>query len=225
MKSFSYLCGTVDRRLTVAQLRLRQFQLLDLCLPLQTEAEVHVSGHLKTGHLGPPRTRPFGLRPPGPHCVGAMGAGTGVRTRFARADRGRAVGMARPRRADEAGGPGSASRGLAMAFVQPLAGPARTRSASPLLVANGPPTPLGRAGQQVAGRHETARSAYQRQPTHTVGRRDLGSAQCAATQPPVNPATTGKTAKRVLTPFPSARPESCPGGVNGRSLTYLMHRK
>ena len=72
MKSFSYLCGTVDRRLTVAQLRLRQFQLLDLCLPLQTEAEVHVSGHLKTGHLGPPRTRPFGLRPPGPHCVGAM---------------------------------------------------------------------------------------------------------------------------------------------------------
>ncbi len=204
MKSFSYLCGTVDRRLTVAQLRLRQFQLLDLCLPLQTEAEVHVSGHLKTGHLGPPRTRPFGLRPPGPHCVGAMGAGNGVRTRFVRADRGQAVDMVRPRRADEAGGPGSASQRLAMAFVQPLAGPARTLSASPLPVANGPPTRLGRAGQQVADRRETARSAHQGHPRHTVGQRDLGSAHHAATQPPVNPATTRKTAKRVLTPFPSS---------------------
>ena len=145
--------------------------------------------------------------------------GDGARTRFVRADRGQAVGMARRRRADEAGGPGSASRGLVRAFVQPLAAKARTRSAPPLRVATGPPTPLGRAGQQVADRRETARSAHQGHPRHTVGQRDLGSAHHAATQPPVNPATTRKTAKRVLTPFPSSTPDQASNARLGVALS------
>jgi hypothetical protein len=82
--------------------------------------------------------------------------------------------------------------------VSPLAAQARTRSAPTHPLADGPPTPLGRAGQQATDRLGTARRAYQRQPRHTVGRRDLGSAHRAATQPPVNPATTGKTEERVL---------------------------
>jgi hypothetical protein len=102
-----------------------------------------------------------------------------------------------------------------MGFVQPLAAPARTRSATALPLADGPPTPLGRAGQQATDRRGTARSsersAYQSQPRHTVGRRDLGSAHRAATQSPVNPATTGKTEKRVLTPFLFPRSD-CPAG-------------
>jgi putative transposase len=49
----------------------------------------------------------------------------GVRTLFKRADRGQAVGMGRPRHADEAGGLGSASRGQALAFVRWLHQPER----------------------------------------------------------------------------------------------------
>ena len=76
------------------------------------------------------------------------------------------------------------------------------RSARTLPQVDGPPNPLGRAGQQATDRRGTARSsdrsAYQSQPRHTVGRRDLDAAHRAATQPPVNRATTGKTEERVL---------------------------
>ncbi len=84
--------------------------------------------------------------------------------------------------------------------------PNEIRSDSPL--ADGPPSPLGRAGQPATDRRGTARSAYQRQPRHTVWRRDLGSAHRTEAQPPLDPATTGKTEKRVLTPFQSSNNES-----------------
>jgi hypothetical protein len=128
------------------------------------------------------------------------GDGKGVRTFFQRADRGKALGMTKPRRADEAGGPGSASRGLAIGFGQPPHAQAQTRSAPTHPLADGPPSLLGRGGQPATDRRGTARSTYQRQPRHTAWRRDLGSAHRTATQPPVDTATTGKTNQRVLRP-------------------------
>ena len=87
--------------------------------------------------------------------------------------------------------------------VCPLAAYARTRFAPALPLGDGLPNPLGRAAQQATDRRGTARSSYQSQPRHPVGRRDRGSAHRAATPPPLEPATTGKTEQRILRPFPS----------------------
>ena len=78
-----------------------------------------------------------------------------------------------------------------------------------------PPPPWAERVNKPLTRRETARSANQRQPRHAVGRRDLGSIHRAATQPPVAPATTGKTEKRVRTPFLTAKKaaDGCPSAA------------
>ncbi len=102
-----------------------------------------------------------------------------------------------------AGRTGQTSRGLDVGGAESVAGGTRAGAAPALRLAHRPLTAMGRAGQQAADRRGTQGRSHQRQPGLSLWRWELGAANLAAPEPPVDPPPKRKTQKKSPDTFSS----------------------
>ena len=87
--------------------------------------------------------------------------------------------------------------------AESVAGRTRAGAAPALRLAHRPLTAMGRAGQQAADRRGTQGRSHQRQPGLSLWRWELGAANLAAPEPPVDPPPKRKTQKKSPDTFSS----------------------